>query len=138
MATDAATVNPDEIQWNIVHEETPDRIVFDEPGDWIVGTYAGHEWITPPPVANKAGEMEEQEPFLQLIFRDVLTSSGETFRLAVTNAGYSLRMAHERGAFVENYLHRLTMVKGVDVDQAAPMKDFRVENNAPANADNHK
>jgi hypothetical protein len=140
MANDV-TVNPDEIQWTIVHEETPDRIVFDEEGDWIVGTYAGHEWITPP-----ATEKEpEPEPFLQLIFRNVLTSSGETFRLAVTNAGYALRMAFEKGSFTEGVLSRLTLVKSVDVDQAAPMKDFRVES-APApsptktktSADSHK
>jgi hypothetical protein len=128
MSTDAnATINPDEIQWEIVHEETPDRIVFDEQGDWIIGTYVGSEWITPPPVPNKNGELEEHDPFLQLIFRNVVTSSGETFRLAVTNAGYALRMAFENDAFTSDTLTRVTLVKSVDVDQAAPMKDFRVE-----------
>ena len=134
MASDA-TVNPDEIQWEIVHEETPDRIVFDEEGDWIVGTFAGFEWITPPPTDKEP----EPEPFLQLIFRNVLTSSGETFRLAVTNAGYALRMAFESGAFTPDILSRVTLVKSVDVDQAAPMKDFRVESARQAvRADNHK
>lgn len=136
-ATATPAVNPEEMSWEITHEETPDRIVFDEEGDWIVGIFVGHEWITPPPVTNKAGELEDQEPFLQLIFRDVLTSSGDRFRLAVTNAGYQLRMAFEKGAYTNGYWSRTTLVKSVEVDQAAPMKDIRVEK-GPDSAGNHK
>lgn len=140
MASDITTpaVNPDEMNWEITHEETPDRIVFDEEGDWIVGIFVGHEWITPPPVENKkTGEMETPEPFLQLLFRDVLTSSGDRFRLAVTNAGYQLRMAFEKGAYEQGFWSRTSLVKSVEVDQAAPMKDMRVEK-GPDSAGNHK
>lgn len=139
MSTDVVTVNPDEITWEIVHEESPDRIVFEEEGDWIVGTFAGHEWITPPPVLNtKTGEMEEQEPFLQLMFRNVLTSSGDRMRLAVTNAGYSLRVAFEKGVFTVDGLSRVSLPKLTKIEgQPSPMKDIRVES-AVTSADNHK
>ena len=135
MSTDAiSTPNPDEITWEIVHEESPDRILFEEEGDWIVGTYAGHEWITPP-----ATEKEpEPEPFLQLMFRNVLTSAGDKLRLAVTNAGYSLRVAFEKGVFVEGDLDRISLPKLTKIEgQQSPMKDIRVEV-ARTNADNHK
>jgi hypothetical protein len=134
MSTDVTVVNPDEIQWTIVHEESPDRILFEEEGDWIVGTFAGHEWITPPPTDKEP----EPEPFLQLLFRNVLTSSGESLRLAVTNAGYSLRVAFEKGVFTVDGLTRITLVKLTKIEgQQSPMKDIRVES-ASANADSHK
>jgi hypothetical protein len=140
MATDAtATPNPEEVQWEIIHEETPDRILFEEEGDWIVGSFVGGSWITPPAMLNaKTGEMEEQEPFLQLTFRNVLTSAGDSLRLAVTNAGYALRTAYESGVMEEGILHRLTLVKLTKIEgQQSPMKDLRVEK-AKASASNHK
>lgn len=137
MSTDATvttTPDPDAIQWEIVHEETPDRLVFDEEGDWIVGTFIGGTWITPP-----ATEKEpEPEPFLQLSFRNVLTSSGDILRLATTNAGYALRTAFEEGKMTAGVIHRLTLVKLTKIDgQQSPMKDMRIES-AKTNADNHK
>ena len=138
-ADTVTTVNPDEIQWDIVHEESPDRILFEEEGDWIVGTFVGGSWITPPPVLDpKTGELEEQDPFLQLTFRNVLASSGDKLRLAVTNAGYALRTAFEGGVMSEGTLTRITLVKLTKIEgQQSPMKDIRVEV-ARTSADNHK
>lgn len=128
------TVNPDAIEWEIVHEESPDRILFEEEGDWIIGTYAGHEWITPPATEKDP----EPEPFLQLMFRNVLTSAGDRLRLAVTNAGYSLRVAFEKGVFVEGNVNRVSLPKLTKIEgQQSPMKDIRVET-AKTSADNHK
>jgi hypothetical protein len=139
MTTDTiATPNPDEIQWEIVHEESPDRILFEEEGDWIAGTFVAGSWITPPPVPNKSGELEEQDPFLQLTFRNVLTSAGDKLRLAVTNAGYALRTAYEEGVMSEGTLTRITLVKLTPIEgQQSPMKDIRVEV-AKTSAGNHK
>lgn len=125
MSIDAiVTPDPDAIQWEIVHEESPDRIVFEEEGDWIVGTYVGGTWITPPPTDKDP----EPDPFLQLSFRNVLLSSGESFRLAVTNAGYALRNAFEEGKLDEGIIHRITLVKLTKIDgQQSPMKDMRID-----------
>lgn len=130
--------NPDDYEWTTVHEEAPDQIVFDTVGDKYIGEYLGHEVIDP------HDEKDPDKRFIQLRFRD---PEG----LKVTNAGYELRETYVEilsvdggewktrdrippGTLCHNELKKL-----VQVDQASPMKSFRV-NTAPkrGNADNKR
>lgn len=109
------TVGMDESQfeWENVHEESPDQIVFTEIGDTYIGEYLGQEVIDF--TDKKTGEADS---FTQLRFRD---PEG----LKVINAGYELLSAFkgiEPGTPV-----RVRYAKNVDVGQASPMKSYRVD-----------
>lgn len=129
---------PAGIAWNVVRSEQPDRIVFEEQGDCLIGRLVAKDTITPPPVLNqKTGEMEDQEPFLQLVWRDAYVgnvgdvqnpdySKLQSMPYVSTNAGYALASAYE-GIALDTWT-RNTLVKLIKVkDQPSAMKDFRVE-----------
>lgn len=118
MATEKA---PEDIAWTTEKDETPDRMVFDTPGDVYVGYFTGMVTITP----------EEDEPFEQVQWRDYAAPHAPK----CTNAGYQLVQAYKNVPI--GALTRTTLLKTVDVKQASPMKDFRVEvaQNEPGYAD---
>lgn len=123
-----------EFQWDTVHVEAADQIVFDTPGDLYIGVYAGHEIIYPDP------EKKPTEWFVQLKWTD---PAGAKF----TNAGYEIRSAYTETTYTDDgrpvvtdkiplgSLTRNQLMKLVDVDQASLMKSFRVDV-ARRNADN--
>jgi hypothetical protein len=115
-----------EYQWETVHVEAADQLVFDTLGDKYIGVYAGHEIIYPEPDKNP------DKWFVKLNWTD---PDGAKF----TNAGYELRNAYTEttydsegrpvvtdkipvGSFTRNELMKL-----VNVDQASEMKSFRVD-----------
>lgn len=117
--------NEEDYVWENVHEEAPDQLVFDTIGDKYIGKYEGHDVIYP----------EAADPskwFIQLRWRD---NDG----LKVTNAGYELRSAYvdigedDDGKLVTTdrippgTVTRNELVKLVNVDQASPMKSYRVD-----------
>lgn len=129
--TSTSKVGYDESQfeWETVHEEAPDQLIFEDKGDTYVGVYEGHEIIYP----------EADEPdkfFIQLKWRD---PDG----LKVTNAGYELRNTYTETKFNDDgkpvvtdripvgTMTRNVLVKTVDVNQASPMKSFRVDTAKP-------
>jgi hypothetical protein len=117
--------NEDDYEWDNVHEEAPDQLVFDTIGDKYIGKYEGHTLIFP-----EADNTEKW--FIQLKFRD---NEG----LKVTNAGYELREAYvnvetdDDGKLATSdkippgSVTRNELVKLVPVDQASPMKSYRVD-----------
>lgn len=123
-------------EWNTVHVEAADQIVFDTVGDLYIGIYAGHEIIYPDP------EKDPTKWFVQLKWTD---PEGAKF----TNAGYELRNAYTETRYDDASLPVVTdkiaigsmtrneLKKLVDVDQASEMKSFRVDVAAPRNADNN-
>jgi hypothetical protein len=126
-----------EYQWETVHTETGDQLVFDTVGDLYIGVYAGHEIIYPDP--NNPDPDKARKWFIQLKWTD---PDGAKF----TNAGYELRAAYidtiidpagelivtdkiPIGSMTRNELKKL-----VDVDQQSEMKSFRVDVAFPVNA----
>src|SRR5271165_3186600 len=65
-----------QFEWENVHEEAPDQIIFTVIGDTYTGLYQGSEVIT-------FDDKGEEKSFTQLKFRD-------TDGLKVINAGYEL------------------------------------------------
>ena len=124
-----------EFQWTTVHVEAPDQVVFDTVGDTLIGIYAGHELIYPDP------EKDPTEWFVQLKWT---IPTGAVF----TNAGYELRTAYTKTTFdsegrpsvtdkiAVGTMTRNELMKLVDVDQASPMKSFRVDTAEPVSAGN--
>jgi hypothetical protein len=122
-----------EYEWNTVHVEAADQIVFDTVGDLYIGIYAGHEIIYPDP------EKAPDKWFVQLKWTD---PAGAKF----TNAGYELRNAYTETTYTDDgrpvvtdkipvgSMTRNELKKLVDVDQASEMKSFRVDVAAPVNA----
>jgi hypothetical protein len=119
-------LNEADYEWDNVHEEAPDQLVFNVVGDKYIGTYEGHTLIFPDEVS------EPSKWFIQLRWRD---NDG----LKVTNAGYELRTAYvdidvaddgtitTKDKIPPGTVTRNELVKLVDVDQASPMKSFRVD-----------
>lgn len=116
-------------EWETVHEEAPDQLVFEVPGDNYTGEYRGHEVINAP--TNK----DPDNWFIQLQWRD-----GDG--LKVTNAGYELMTTYvdvtlsEDGKTVTaskdkippGTVTRTTLKKLVSIkNQESPMKSFQVE-----------
>lgn len=124
-----------DFQWETVHTESPDQVVFDEVGDLLVGTYAGHEIIYPDP---------EKSPFDWFVQLRWTIPTGAVF----TNAGYELRNAFTTTVYDNEgrptvtdkidpgSITRVELMKFVDVDQASEMKSFRVDVARPRNAAN--
>lgn len=110
---DSAGLDPTEFEWETVHEEAADQIVFDTLGDAYTGEYLGSELIS---FTDKKGE---EQSFTQLKFRDKEGLKG-------INAGYELRKAFDgipQGAIV-----RVVYIKNVPITgQESPMKSFRVD-----------
>ena len=116
-----------EFEWENVHEEAADQLVFDTEGDTYIGEYQGHEIIHD---TNKTPPMDW---FVKLMWRD---PEGLKF----TNAGYELQTAYvkvttdDAGNPVNSEdiippgtITRNVLVKKVNVKKASPMKSFRVD-----------
>jgi hypothetical protein len=99
-------------EWVTVHEEAGDQIIFDTIGDQFVGTYFGSEVVDAPTKENP------DNTFVQLKFKN---DAG----VFVTNAGYELEKAF--GKIEPGSLVRITLIKFLNVNQASPMKSFRVD-----------
>lgn len=119
--------SPEGIEWETAHVEAATQLKFDAVGDTLIGRYAGHEIIYPEP------EKNPDKFFIQLKW--TLLSGEAVF----VNAGYELANAYTTtvfssdgtptvtdkypiGSWTKNELRKL-----VDVDQASPMKSYRVE-----------
>jgi hypothetical protein len=105
-------LNDDGIEWETVHVEAPDQVLFDVLGDTFSGVYDGSEEIDP------KDEKDPDKRFTQLKFH-------VEDNHYVINAGYELAQAFatiDQGSTV-----RIRLVKLVNVGQASPMKSFRVD-----------
>lgn len=122
-----------QFEWDNVHEEAPDQLLFTTIGDKYVGEYRGHELIVPDPAT-------PDEWFVQLKWHDQDGSK-------VCNAGYELRTAYVelvpdpagmaldkdghaftvRDIIAPGSVTRTELIKLVDVKQATPMKSYRVD-----------
>lgn len=122
-------------EWETVHAEAPDQVVFETPGDCYIGLYIGYEIIYPDP------EKDPEKFFIQLKFVDPDGAK-------VINAGYDLRRAYVsitydtdgrpevKEVIPPQTVTRNTYMKDVDVDQASEMRSFRVDQAKPRNAGN--
>lgn len=106
--------DPAAFEWDLVHEESPDQIVFDTIGDEYTGLYLGAEVIHF--TRTVKGEDVEDE-FTQHRFRD---PSGIT----VINGGYELNS--ELAKMAPDTMLRIKLMKLVDVGQNDPMKSYRI------------
>jgi len=111
-APDTVGYSADEFEFETVHTEAPDQIVFDTIGDTYIGKYLGQEVIE---FETKKGTTES---FTQLKFLD--PQGGK-----VLNAGYDLLQAFK--GIQEQSIVRIQLMKFVDVDQESPMKSYRVD-----------
>jgi hypothetical protein len=110
---DSAGYDAAQFEWETVHEEAADQIVFDKVGDTYVGEYLGSEVIS---FTDRDGE---DQSFTQLKFRDNEGLKG-------INAGYELRKAFD--GIPAGSIVRVQYVKNVPITgQASPMKSFRVD-----------
>lgn len=114
-------------EWDMVREESPDKIVFDEVGDMLIGRFVGREIITV-----EATEKEPESQFTVLTWRDCLVN-GEKMDYVANNAGFALEKAFAGLDF--GVITRVTLIKKTDVGQASKMNDFRVE--VARNSANH-
>ena len=110
-------------EWETVHTEAPDQLVFDEVGDSYIGKYEGHEVIHPDL------EKEPDKTFIQLQFSD---PDG----MKVVNSGYELQTTFVRqdedslqwsDIVAPGTMCRIILKKFVDVKQASPMKSYQVD-----------
>ena len=127
-------------EWETVHVEAADQIVFDTEGDLYIGVYAGHELIYP--YLNDPKPEKRSEWFVQLKWTD---PAGAKF----ANAGYELRNAYTETTFDDEgrptvvdkiapgSMTRNELKKFVDVDQASEMKSYRIDVAKPRNADSN-
>lgn len=122
-----ALVESSDTQWEMVREESPDKIVFDEIGDMLIGRFVGREIITV-----EATEKEPESQFTVLTWRDCLIN-GEKMDYVANNAGFALEKAFAGLDF--GVITRVTLIKKTDVGQASKMNDFRVE--VARNSANH-
>lgn len=106
------------VQWETVHVEQPDQITFDTIGDTLVAIYLGQQVINFETEDKKTWEITPQS-FTQLMF--MLPGDNP----AVVNAGYDLLVAFKE--VPTNRLVRVAYLKDVDVNQASPMKSYRVD-----------
>lgn len=118
VSPDTATAVDNGMQWEIVREESPDKIVFDEIGDQLIGRFAGREIIEP------TEENGLDKPFTVLTWRDCLVN-GDHMDYVANNAGFALETAFANIPF--GTMTRVTLIKKTDVGQASKMNDFRVE-----------
>jgi hypothetical protein len=122
----SAGYDDSQFEWENIHEEAADQLIFDDPNDRYTGEYRGHEIIIPDPA-------DPSEWFVKLNYRD---NDGLKF----TNAGYELRtvfveltlnsdgsVASSKDRVTIGTMTRITLIKLVKVDQASPMKSFRVD-----------
>ena len=110
---DSVGLNPSDFEWETVHEEAADQIVFDTVDDEYTGEYLGSEVIT---FTDKKGE---EQSFTQLRFRDNEGLKG-------INAGYELREAYKN--IPPHTVTRIRLMKLVKIaGQESPMKSFRVD-----------
>jgi hypothetical protein len=122
----AAIVDDSATEWEIVREESPDKIVFDEIGDQLIGRFVGREIIEP------TAENGLDNPFTVLTWRECLVN-GDKMDYVANNAGFALEQAFANIPF--GVITRVTLIKKTDVGQASKMNDFRVE--VARNSANH-
>lgn len=128
----------DEYNWQTVHTEAADQIVFEEHGDKYIGVYAGHEIIYP----DRQKDPQSLKYFVQIHWTD---PSGAKF----TNAGHELSKAYVEiqedadGRILSHTdrvplgsLTRNELMKHVDTGKNDLMKSYRVDIAVPRNADN--
>jgi hypothetical protein len=123
----AAIVDNVDTTWEMVREESPDKIVFDQEGDQLIGRFVGREIIT-----IEATEKEPESTFTVLTWRDCLVN-GDKMDYVANNAGFALEKAFASLDF--GVITRVTLIKKTDVGQASKMNDFRVE--VARNSANH-
>lgn len=99
-------------EWTTVHHEAGTQITFDEIGDTFIGIYTGMDTV------NFVDRDGEEKSFTQINWR----VGDESF---VTNAGYDLVVAYKD--VPANSMTRTQLLKLVDVNQASPMKSYRVD-----------
>lgn len=117
----------EDYQWETVHEEAPDQLIFDTIGDTYIGEYVGHDLIYP------EGDGAPEKWFIQLRWRD---HEG----IKTTNAGYELQTTYvevqtdnnghvisTKDLIPPHTMTRTILAKLVDVGQASKMKSFRVD-----------
>lgn len=121
-ATPPKTKENDTSGWELVHEEAPDQLKFEEVGEEYVLEYLGSEEIDP------GDEKDPDKRFTQLRFRE---TDGNP---VVTNAGYELRVAFKD--ITPGHLVKIKYVKNVQVGEASPMKSFKVWQGPKTSADN--
>jgi hypothetical protein len=109
--------NFSDVNWETVHLEQPDQLTFDTIGDTLVAIYLGQEVIEFEREDRKTGE-KTAEQFTQLRF--MLPGDNP----AVVNAGFDLLKAFAKVPL--NHLVKVHYLKDIDVDQASPMKSYRV------------
>lgn len=105
--------DPSQFEWENVHEEAGDQVVFEEIGDTYVGEYLGMRVIEF--TDKKTGEPKS---FIQLSFRD---PSGPK----VINAGYELAQIYE--SIPAHTMTKTMLANKIDVGQASKMNSFRVD-----------
>jgi hypothetical protein len=119
--TAVTTGPPAGLTWEVIRTEQPDRIIFEDEGDNLIGLYIGSEVINPPATEKDP----EPEPFTQLLWRNAIVN-GERMEFVCTNAGFALEQAF-KGIDPDTWT-RVTLMKLVTVkNQPSKMKDFRVE-----------
>jgi hypothetical protein len=129
----AAIVDNVDTTWEMVREESPDKIVFDEEGDQLIGRFVGREIITVEEKVDANGKITEPEStFTVLTWRDCLVN-GDKMEYVANNAGFALEKAFASLPF--GVITRVTLIKKTDVGQQSKMNDFRVE--VARNSANH-
>jgi|SRR5215469_464547 len=135
-ATQVVGYDSSQFEWETVHTEAPDQILFESPGDTYIGLYVGWDLIYPDPENPNAEKANAW--FVQLHFTDPSGSK-------VINTGFDLRRAFldhtnyrewvrdsaVKPEFTEKIapqsVTRIQYAKDVDVDQNDPMRSFRVD-----------
>lgn len=128
---DSIGYDASEFDFERVHDEAGDKLVFEEVGDTYIGEYLGQDIITFTRPDEKTGEPVE-ESFLQVRFMD---PSGPK----VLNAGYELEKFFTETPPAKHSIVRLVLANKVDMGKGKnPMTSFAIDVATPKNARSQK
>jgi hypothetical protein len=105
---------PDDWEFETVADASPTKVLFDTIGDCFVGQYEGIQHIVPDTII--PGKIEEF---------DLYTFRGRDGQLYGINKSY--KMSKGMDAVKIGDWVRITYVANIDVRQAEPMKDLKIE-----------
>src|SRR5262245_38111076 len=124
--TAAKTTQPDWDDWSTattIVEESPQTVVFEEPGDEFVGIFAGNQHVEPEN-QNVDKTHRDYVSFDQWLFRDregTLVAIPATFKLDQAMM-----------TIPDGHMVRVQYIKDVPTGKGNPMKDFKVQSKPAA------
>lgn len=112
-----ALMNADNSEWEVVADESPNKVILDTPGDFFIGVYEGTYTVAAE--NNITREHPEGEAFTMFLFRGL---DGKPYSMNQSAKLVQAMEAVEIGTKV-----RIELIKEIQTkNQLNPMKDYKV------------